>query len=123
MDILPQTLNPSSSHEKSKQKLEKLSRELLNYQLFQLRDNAVYSTAQIMKLFVDAALNGTSAEEISKRKEGTTADNALLHLRDKTTIEGICQMGRYFISRYTLKLIQRKFPTLKCIIAIDFTPE
>lgn len=123
MDILPKTLNPFSSQEKSRQKLEKLSRELLNYNLFQLRDNAVYSTAQIMKLFVDAALNRTSAEEISRRRNGTTADNALLHIKDKTTIESIDMMSKLFMSRRIIRLLQRKFPTVKCVIAIDFTPE
>lgn len=123
MEFLPQQINPFSSQEKSKQKLKKLSRELLNYNLFQLRSNAVYSAAQIMKLFVDAALSRTSAEEISMRTDGTTADNALLHIRDKTTIESIDMMSKLFMSRRIIRLLQRKFPTVKCVIAIDFTPE
>ena len=46
-----------------------------------------------------------------------------LHIKDKTTIESIESMMKIFISRRTLKLLHRKFPTLKYTLAIDFTPE
>ena len=46
-----------------------------------------------------------------------------MHIKDKTTIESIESMMKIFISRRTLKLLHRKFPTLKYTLAIDFTPE
>lgn len=108
-----------------KQKLEKLSCELLNYSLFQLRANAIYSTAQIMKLFVDAAICRTSVEFISKKdkQQQPSADDALIHIKDKTTIESIEAMAKSFITKRFIKLLNRRFPAVKCTIAIDFTPE
>jgi len=121
MDILPKQINPFCSQERKK--LEKLSRELLNYPLFQLRPNAQYSTAKIMKLFTDAALKRTSVEALSKQRNSTSADNALLHIKDKTTVESIGFMNKLFVSRRIITILHRKFPTLKQTIAIDFTPE
>ena len=123
MDILPKTLNPFGSQEKETKILEKLSRELLNYDLFQFRANAKYTPAQAMKLIVDAAISHRSAENRCRTGIYPSADDALLHLKDKTTIETIEKMLRSFISKRTVKLLRRKFPTLKIVIALDFTPE
>ncbi|MBS3067773.1 transposase [Candidatus Micrarchaeota archaeon] len=123
MVFLPENLKPFSSQEKEKNILEKLSRELLNYNLFQFRANARYNSAQIMKLFVDAAISNKSTENRSKTGNYPSADDALLHIKDKTTIENIERMMRTFVSRRTIKLIQRRFPSIKVVIAFDFTPE
>lgn len=120
MEFLPKQINPFGSQEKM---LKKLSRELLNYQLFQLRANAVYSTAQIMKLFIDAAISHRSTENRSKLGNCPSADDALLHIRDKTTTDNIENMVKSFVSKRTVKLLRRRFPTLKITIALDFTPE
>ncbi|MBD3405676.1 MAG: transposase [Candidatus Lokiarchaeota archaeon] len=121
MDILPKTLNPFSSQEKTTKKLKRLSRELLNHPLFQIRGNAVYSPSQIMKLFVTAAMKNRSAEAISKGKP--SADNAFIHIKDKTTIDNIEEMLKHFVDKKFIRTLRRKFPTLKLNIAIDFTPE
>lgn len=103
--------------------LKKLSRELLNYQLFQLRGNAVHTTAKIMKLFVDAAISNRSVENRSKIGDYPSADDALLHIKDKTTTDTIEAMLRTFVSKRAVKLLRRKFPSLRITIAMDFTPE
>ena len=83
MDFLPQNLNPFGSQERKK--LEKLSRELLNYPLFQLRANATYSLVQMLMLFVACVLHNKSAEARCRTGKYPSADDALLHIRDKTT--------------------------------------
>lgn len=120
MEFLPKQINPFGSQEKM---LKKLSRELLNYQLFQLRANAVYSTAQIMKLFVDAAISHRSVENRAKTGSYPSADDALLHIKDKTTTDSIEAMLRAFVSKRSVKLLRRRFPTLRITVALDFTPE
>lgn len=121
MYIPPKRLNKLSSQEKKK--LERLSRELLNCNLFQLKTNAKYAPAEVMKLFVDAAIANRSAESRSKTCKGISADDALLHIKDKTTVESIESMAKQFISRRFIKLLHRKYSTLKITIALDFTPE
>jgi len=123
MNILPKNLNQFSSQEKAIQKLKKLSRELLSFPLFQLRNNAKHSTSNILKLFVDAAITNDSPEARCKKGNYSSADDALLHVKDKITIEKIEAMCRYFLDEKFIKILRRRFPTLKLTIAFDFTPE
>ncbi len=123
MQISKLGLNSFSSQEKTIKKLKKLSSELLNCNLFQLRNNAVYSTAQVMKLFVEAAITNSSPEATAKKGNCPSADDAIGHIKYKTNIESIEKLCQSFVTQKIIKLLQRKFPSLKITIAIDFTPE
>lgn len=103
-------------------KIRKLCKRLWQYPLFQFRKNARYEVAEVLCLAIDAALENQSLEAISAAG-GMSADDALLHLKDKALIDNIEQMLFELLDSRFLRLLKRKFPNFRKWIAIDFTPE
>lgn len=123
MDFLPKAKNTHSPTTDQQKRMRKLCRKLMDYPVFQFRKNAKYKVAEIMLMAIDAAMENQSLEAVSSIRGGMSADDALLHLKDKLGIEKIEQMLFELLDQRFLKILRRKFPCFRKWIAIDFTPE
>lgn len=115
--------NPTVANKKLRRQLQRASRGIRDYQPFRLGANAVYRVSDINRLIIEAAMQNLSPEAVSLLSGGISADDALLHLKDKATIERIEQMLSEQLDKRFLKLLRRKHPDFHKRIAIDFTPE
>jgi len=122
MDFLPKAKNTHSPTTDQQKRMRKLCRKLMDYPVFQFRKNAKYKVAEIMLMVIDAAMENQSLEAVSSIRGGMSADDALLHLKDKLSIEKIEQMLFELLDQRFLKILRRKFPCFRKWIAIDFTP-
>lgn len=104
-------------------RLKSLSREFLLYPLFNLRSNAKYSIPELLNPLITASTRNRSLENICSSPYFPSADDILLHVKDKVNLENTERMQFFFLSKRDIKLLRRKYPSLKITIAMDFTPE
>lgn len=114
---------PFVFNRKLRRKLSKLTRALQNYPLFNLRENAKYTPADIINKVITAAIEKQSLESIHNTSGGISADDALHHLKYKTLIPDIERMLFELLDTKFIKFLRRKFPQIEKLIAIDFTAE
>ena len=108
---------------KLRRKLSNISSALCSYPLFNLRQNAKYTSADVIGRVISAAIEKQSLEAIHKTSGGISADDALHHLKYKTLISDIEKMLFELLDTKFIKLLRRKSSQIEKSIAIDFTAE